>query len=298
MKKVIRIFGLCALVALTFTSCKKNTTEVKSFKATTAQLQTNSDSKTHIGGGNAARQYFVWDAGNVIKVFNNQGQNASFEVSGLDQGGRAAEFHIYDSYSEFMENITTPNIYTAYYPDAVCDHDEIAVPLPSRQMQAFLGAEYNISNNTFPMYGHNAVNEDGDPYFAFTSNACVMEVSFGKSVENISIDSLVFTSKVPGELIAGSLIHDLDGNYVRFDGTKESVTIVAYKPQNWSAGTYLPFHIVFPAGIFATGFNMDVYEGSTLISHNEGYIEDLNFQRTPTEAGTYVSLNRIILDAQ
>ena len=292
MKKVIRILGFCALVALAFTSCKKN--EVKSFTATTVQLQSNSDSKTHIGGGNAARQYFVWDAGNVIKVFDATGQSANFEVRTLSNNAKTAEFHIYDSYSDFMSNLTTAGSYTAFYPEAVCDHGEIAVPLQSRQMQAYLGAEYNISNNTFPMYGHN--NAEGN--FTFTTDACVMEVSFGKQIDNISIDSLVFTSKVPGELIAGNLIYDLNGNYLRFDGTSESVTIVAYKPQNWSSGTYLPLQIVFPKGIFATGFNMDVYEGSTLISHNEGYVEDLNFNRVPTEAGTYVSLNRVILTGE
>lgn len=291
MKKVIRILGLCILVAFAFTSCKKN--EVKSFKATTVQLQSNSDSKTHIGGGNAARQFFVWDEHNEITVFDATGQSGYFEVRNITNGGRTAEFHIYDSYSDFMSNLATADSYTAFYPTAVLDHEEIAVPLPSRQIQAYLGAEYNISNNTFPMRGHN--NDEGD--FIFGTDACVMEVSFGKQVDQISIDSLVFTSKVPGELIAGNLIYDMNGNYLRFDGTSESVTIVAYKPQNWSSGTYLPLQIVFPAGIFATGFNMDVYEGSTMISHNEGYIEDLNFTRTPTAAGTYVSLNRVILTA-
>lgn len=289
MKQVIRILGLCALVALTFTSCKKN--EVKSFKATTAQLQSNSDSKTHIGGGNAARQFFVWDAGNVIKVFDSTGQYANFEVKNLTNNNRIAEFHIYDYYSDFMSNITTANSYSAFYPEAVCDHDEIAVPLPSRQQQVYLGAEYNIANNTFPMRAHN--NAEGN--FIFGTDACVMEVSFGKTEDHISIDSLVFTSKVPGERIAGNLIYDMNGNFKRFEGTSESITIVAYKPQNWSSGTYLPLQIVFPAGIFETGFNMDVYEGGTKISHNEGYIEDLEFNRVATQAGTYVSLNRVIL---
>jgi hypothetical protein len=294
MKKVIRILGVCALVAFAFTSCNKEKEEVKSFSATTAQLETNSDSKTHIGG-TSPRAYFVWDAGNVINVFNDQGQNVNFEVSKIKNNGKIAEFHITDNYSEFMENLTIPNSYTAFYPDAVCDHGEIAVPLPSRQNQAYINWEYNVANNTFPMFGHNNIDPQGNFYFTFASDACVMEVKFGKQNEHTSIDSLVFTSKVPGELIAGNLVYDLNGNYVRFDGTKESITIDAYRPQNWSSGTFLPFQIVFPAGIFATGFNLDVYEGGTMISHNEGYIMDNDNNRVVTQARTYVSLDRIIL---
>ena len=60
MKKVVRILGLCALVALAFTSCKKDkqNEELKFMASITQPVNT---SKTHIDN---ATNMLVWDANN------------------------------------------------------------------------------------------------------------------------------------------------------------------------------------------------------------------------------------------
>ena len=45
MKKVVRMLGLCALVALAFTACKKNDTQKVTFTANVAQPV--NDARTH-----------------------------------------------------------------------------------------------------------------------------------------------------------------------------------------------------------------------------------------------------------
>ena len=76
MKKVVRILGLCALVVLAVTACKKKDDSTKmGFTATITQP--NNDSKTHIGDNNT----LFWKAGDAIKVFNAAGNASVFSTN-------------------------------------------------------------------------------------------------------------------------------------------------------------------------------------------------------------------------
>ena len=65
MKKVVRMSGLCALVALAFSACEKIDTTKVSFTATINQPTTNT--RTHAMGLN--NDYFlVWDEGACVST--------------------------------------------------------------------------------------------------------------------------------------------------------------------------------------------------------------------------------------
>ena len=79
MKKLTRILGLCALVALATTSCKKdnNTNDSgKSFRATISQP--TDGSKTHIGTDDDS---LYWNSGDEIKVFVEDGSSSVFRTT-------------------------------------------------------------------------------------------------------------------------------------------------------------------------------------------------------------------------
>ncbi len=280
MKKVIRILGLCALVVFAFTSCKKNdnnNSKIVSFKASTVHFNPDSDSKTHIGGMDYPFAYLVWDSANVIKVFDADGNHADFMVTALSDDKKEAEFHIYEGYTEFMEDLPIDNSYKAFYPNAVEDHGMVKLSVPSRQVQTFFAGfgGANVDNNTFPMYGHNQ-----DTGFIFATDACVMRIEMYKNNIHTHVDSVVFSSKTTGEFIAGNLVYNMNGILDHFEGISPTITVVStYEPTDWTTTTTsMSFVVILPKDVFATGFNMDVYEGSTMISHNEGYVKGPNGQ--------------------
>jgi hypothetical protein len=293
MKQVIRILSLCALVAFAFTSCNKDKEEVNSFKATTVHFNPDSDSKTHVGVLEGGVAPLLWDMSNVITVFDADGNHADFEVTSLSGDKKTAEFHIYDYYGEFMKDIAIDSSYTAFYPNAVEDHGKVRLSMPAQQSQTFVqyigGA--NIADNTFPMYARNK-----DTSFCFATDACIMRIEFYKNNVHTHIDSLVFSSKSNGELIAGNLVYNIDGSYDRFEGVSPTITVArTYNPEEWvTTNTAMSFAVMLPKDVFANGFNLDIYEGSTCISHNEGYLGPQS-NPTRTEAGKFYTFPPIIL---
>lgn len=293
MKKVIKVLGVCALVALAFTSCKKD--EIKTFKATAAQLSSD-DTKTHISGAELFLRSIVWDADNEISVVKHEdGDYRNFGIQSLSEDGKTAVFHIYHDYLEFMSDLATDNAYTAYYPYANCTGNEVRLTIPA--VQTFtLG---NIANNLFPMYGHNV-----DGGFGFTTDAGVLAVTFSKADTsvNITLDSLVFESKTTDEYIAGEMVYDNDGTNYRFEGTSKKLSIISPTPMSWPFGTSLKWTVIFPKDVFADGFIMKVYgdRGSdTYFRQFEGYIENNPFYgtgRIPMRAGWYVQMSEITLE--
>jgi hypothetical protein len=160
MKKVVRMLGLCALVALAFTSCKKNETNSVTFKA--SMPQTISDSRTHINQSN----WVVWDDGNQITVFNNDG-SAYIEPILETRNQTNATF---SGDANFLADIETPNQYTAFYPVADNDGTDITFDIPAQQSYV----EDSFEDNLYPMYATN--NNTGGTNFQFKSQAGLLTI--------------------------------------------------------------------------------------------------------------------------
>ena len=124
MKKVVRMMGLCALMALALCSCKKNQTNGVSFTATIAQPE--STSRTH-GEFNADHEYYlVWDDADVIKIVNPDGSatvnpdgSATCDFAVVSHSGSNAYFRTDDAAAvTFLKDLENETYY-AFYPNAV-----------------------------------------------------------------------------------------------------------------------------------------------------------------------------------
>jgi hypothetical protein len=279
MKKIIRIMGLCALVALALGSCKKK--ESSSFTATSIQLE--SDSKTHLDGYN-----LIWNSGDQITVCNRQGEARVFTVASVTPSGRTATFHVYDPDGDFMANLSTDNSYTAYYPNAVVTGNEVRLPIPARQYYPShqdYTASGNILTNTFPMYG---VNTNGN--FQFGSETEVIPgvtVSLigtdagllvipinrkaGATAEEATIDSIVITSRDANDKLAGYMAYPSNGSAgYEFVGNSLSVTMIDPNPLPLpETGENRDYTFVLPKGKLASGFVMRGYRGGNKIFERE-----------------------------
>ena len=128
MKKVVRMLGLCALVALAFSACKKIDTTKVSFTATINHPTPNS--KTHAMGMNN-EYYLVWDEGNQIKIFNEAGEDCDYTLTSVDD--EVATFFVEDADKiNFVADLETKD-YTAFYPNAVIDGDNVKLNIPAEQ---------------------------------------------------------------------------------------------------------------------------------------------------------------------
>ena len=77
MKKIVKMLGLCALIALAVTSCKKEQKPTEMAFTATINQPVSGD-RTQIGGN--GRQ-LVWIGGETVTVFNANGANANFTAS-------------------------------------------------------------------------------------------------------------------------------------------------------------------------------------------------------------------------
>ena len=263
MKKVVRILGLCALVALAFSSCKKNETKGVSFSATIAQPE--STSRTH-GEFNYLHQYYlVWDDADEIMIVNPDGSDThNFTVD--SHSGSNAYFKTGDATAvSFLENLETAT-YTAFYPNAVYDNVAKTVTMQISDSQVVTEQILDwgsFADDSYPMYGNNSAQWDN---FAFDSNAGFLTLVI-KAMGPKSFDKVVLKT-TDGMEIAGELVYDYDGTFNGFIGNNDNITITS--DHLITVGPSMPAEITFVLPeCTLNGFYVDVYNGSTLLVDNK-----------------------------
>ena len=246
MKKVVRMLGLCALVALAFTACKKNDTQKVSFTAT--MPQTVNDVRTHANDLGTA---LFWDEGNTITVLNAAGQDMDFTLVSFDE--QVATFTAEGNAATFMQDIETAD-YVAFYP-AVVDDEGVRLNVPAEQTYE---AGVWFADNLYPMVGFNEGSN-----FVFQSNCGFLNVSF-KAPENESrqIDRVVL---IANEDIAGDLVYAKDGLSYVFEGASNIITMTCATKQTCYGDLARDFTFVLPEGVLTQGFTVEVYDGQTLL---------------------------------
>lgn len=263
MKKVVRMLGLCALVALAFTACKKNDTQKVTFTANVAQ--TTSDARTHAEYG----AYLIWDDGDVIQIFNGAGEEMDFAGQGSVGLPGVAEFTATtEAEVNFVKDLNTAK-YTAFYPNAVVDGEEVKMEIPAVQTYV---ENHSFAPNLYPMFGWNM---DGDgnytDRFQFYSNAGFLNVSFQSLYEDQVqyIDEIVLETKDVEDVLTGSMVYDKEGNLLPFEGNGNVVTLVADGPQDIVYSSARDFTFVLPEGALWSGFTVQVkLNGEVLETYN------------------------------
>ena len=244
MKKVVRMLGLCALVALAFTACKKNDTQKVSFTAT--MPQTITDSRTHIQGMD-----LVWDEDNTITVLNAAGEDMDFTL--VSASDKVATFTAEGDAATFMQEIETAD-YVAFYP-AVVDDEGVRLNVPAEQTYTPSG---RFVNDLYPMVGFNEGNN-----FVFQSNCGILSMTFfapdGQSRE---IDRVVLSAN---ENIAGDMVYAKNGMSYVFEGESNVITMTCETKQICYGDLGRQFNFVLPEGVLANGFNVKVYDGETVL---------------------------------
>ena len=200
MKKVVRMLGLCALMALAFSACKKNDeTNKVTFKATICQPKDN-NSRTHIENINAfGFKGLFWDANNAIDVIKiSSGEDATFVTESTKINGQDATF---EGTGAFLSEIYTPGWYSAYYPNTNYDGAYVFLTIPNVQNFEW----ETFADNLYPMYGVNELDSNGEPVFNFHSDAGVLKLQFkldlltyGEGVE-IPLDKIVVSA--PNDIV-------------------------------------------------------------------------------------------------
>jgi len=195
MKKVVRIMGLCALVALAFTACKKNdNTNKVTFTATITQPTT--EGRTHIN--NVGQNQLVWDNGDEIEVYNKLGEHYTFTANTAEQ--MTTVFDVPGDKASFLANIETSNEYSAFYPNVVPVENDVNLVIEATQNYR----PNSFNTDTYPMYATN----NGDN-FEFHSNAGVLLVLIDKGNGNdVTVGSVELSC--PGDNLAGTLVYSSD----------------------------------------------------------------------------------------
>ena len=255
MKKVVRMLGLCALVALAFTACKKDDTQKVTFSASITQP--TSVSRTHaVGFGN----HLVWDAGDEIKVFDNTGANYDFALPNEGTFEKQATFNVEEGAKiDFISNLFTQPYY-AFFPNAAVEGERVKMTIPAVQEYV---PQRNFATDIYPMVGFN-VNEAGEycDNFQFVSNAGFLNVSF-TCPENqsglIGITQVVLRSADPvNDLLTGTVYYDKDGQNYEFvgDGNEITMTPATSAVLDWQMAR--DFTFVLPEGALVSGFEIEV----------------------------------------
>ena len=236
MKKVIRIMGLCALVALAATSCKKEEHKLaSSFKAELTQPTSNA--KTHLSGSD-----LHWNSGDAIKVFDNAG--TAYLLSTTDNNVKEATF-------TGETTLDASESYAAFYPaaGATLSGTEVLLGLPAVQTYA----EGTFGNATYPMAATNTGTS-----FTFHSPCGLLAIPV-KGTGNIG--TIELTGKA-SENLAGQLRYNLNGEHQGLTNGQATVTLdcgnIALDATNATT-----FYFVVPAGVFANGFKAVLKNGAT-----------------------------------
>lgn len=237
MKKVVRMLGLCALVALAITSCKKDK-ETNGTVFSASLTQPTSDSRTHIGDGN----YLWWNADDAIKVFNAAGNATVFTTNDSDKPN-----------ATFVGTLDPSASYCAFYPAAnASDLNNGKVTLTLNNVQAY--AEGSFANGVYPMAAVSAT--DGNNIeFEFHSPCGVLDIP----VTGVGTIGSVELTGALNEPLAGQLLIDPNG----FDPQNPSYTLGTYQTtvtlncgSNGVTLSDVPTHLFFvvPKNVFSQGF--------------------------------------------
>ena len=253
MKKVVRMLGLCALVALAFTSCKKNETNgTVKFMATLSQPAT--DTRTHIEIDGDIRGLY-WNAEDEIKVVN-KANNLAESFTLVSKNGQEAYF---EGDAEFLANLDTDNSYIAFYPNAV--EGEGCMELQVKPLQNFGWDTFD--NNTYPMYGFNG-KKDEDNNFEFHSHAGILEVAFqlndGFYPEGTEIElSNIVLRGSENDVLSCTMQYDFNGvKTIKDDAIKSNSITLNCENKNVALQTTRAtvFYFVLPEGALANGFTI------------------------------------------
>jgi len=255
MKKVVRMLGLCALVALAFTSCKKNdNTNKVTFKATITQPV--ADERTNINTANAV----VWVEGDEIQVFDENGNTTDpFEATIDETNPRLATF---TGDPAFLANINEAGKYTAFYPVQTYNPTEGTVTMneiPASQTYV-PRSQGRIASELFPMTATN----DTTGNFVFSSDAGVLRISLFSSATAYQFKvKRIEIIAAEGDELTGTLVYN---NVTRAIENVIAPAADANKVVLECGDTSLPddpdaskdFDIVVLGGVFSQGFTMNV----------------------------------------
>ena len=255
MKKVVRMLGLCALVALAFTSCKKNETNGNvTFKATISQLKT--DSRTHLETINSfGWKGLYWNSDDEILLFDrtkSEGNSETFTVKTFEN--KEASF---EGDASFLANLYTENNYIAFYPNATETPEGIKIEIPANQNWG----NATFEDDVYPMYGFN----DENGHIQFHSHAGILYLNFklnpteypGDNV-TIPLTSIKVRGKNANDVLSGTMVYQLDGTYMMDPATTENYVELNCSGVSLSNQARMEFIIVLPEGALANGFYVDV----------------------------------------
>ena len=254
MKKVTRILGLCALVALATVSCKKNENTNEGGKSFFATInQPTNGAKTHIGD----EDYLFWDAEEQIKVYTENGEAYG---TFTNKSGAVKK-------AEFTGEIVESDKYVAFYPVTNIGDQIILKVNPEQTYVAD-----NFGKGEYPMAAFN----QGDD-FLFRSPCAVVCLPLKG---NAKINTITLSDK-GGKMLAGNFNVNLDGfnpatwSTYGYNGTSASV-VLNCNQQLTSTATNFYFVVAAPETLFADGIQFEIeYEGGskTLTSTNDNALE-------------------------
>lgn len=260
MKKVVRMLGLCALVALAFTACKKNeTNSALTFKATINQP--TSDSRTHINEANM----LAWDENDNILVFDNAAANYDFTVGiigeKLDYADYQGVFEIpAGEKAEFMKDLDKSEKYWAYYPNAELDNSIVKLQVPATQQFA---SEGSILPNVYPMFATNNLDN-----FPFLSDAGILRIKLKKNANyepDVIVTKLVLRAE--GDDLAGEMLYPYNNpaDYSKGNTLYDEITLNCVDPETGDGVEVLPgaydvnFNFVVLKGALQGAFTVEIY---------------------------------------
>lgn len=270
--------GLCAVLALSFMSCKKNEEKATlSFKATIEQPTCND--KTYIEY-NQAQDYYIlkWNSGDRARVFKKDGSSADFETQ--DEGATTtATFYKIDQ-GDFPPSADG---YAVFYPAdfAIKEGGKVKLTFPENQIYK----EGGIETNTFPMAAAGP-----DFKFTFSSPCGILKVPlYSEGSSEITVGKIELRDNTAANPIAGTLTVNLDQfddyyNYQNLQFDRDDILYFLQKFQkkvitlNCPEGVTLTsnakdFYFVVPTypdkflkwpynrvQVFAAGFNITIYD--------------------------------------
>lgn len=196
MKKVTKIFGLCALMAFGVMSCKKSEQkEFLSFKAIINQPTCNS--KTHIDN-----EYIVrWDAGDQARVYIQDGTDAVFTTQNQN-ATTTATFTLNPDQDPLPESDEYAIFYPAQLASKKQSNNKISLTFPEEQVYV----EDGFATNTFPMAAIGSGSGSGsDLTFDFSTPCGLLCLQLYGKNEGITIGSIQLEDKDTRNPIAGTL---------------------------------------------------------------------------------------------
>jgi len=215
MKKVVRMLGLCALVALAFTACKKKETNGNvAFKCVINQPASE---RTQLYPGGDVK----WSTNDKIVVFHGTEEHISPIVkSGV--GNLVGQF---EGDGAFLNDLkTTSGEYTSFYPVLDEDNDiangTVTLEIPNTQNYV-VGT---FGTNLYPMY---AANEEDN--FNFVSDAGVFAINLIKARREIdpTFSKIVLTAEADGtQELVGTMVYSIANPSYNLGSSDNVVTMV------------------------------------------------------------------------